>query len=184
MHMYQIIAPTLFQSKICRLPGIGTLKIKTVPAHTDFVNGQIAAPAESIEFLPEPFGENIFNEFSAIAELLKKTIDENGTAFLKGIGTFTKMPDDNLEFSGIQIKPELAQAMRFERVIRENAEHAMLVGDQQTTNVQMTEYFIEKPTPKYNWKIVALILGALGVIALAFYLSKFGVNGLGNSRGL
>lgn len=184
MNMYQIIASTLFQSKICRLPGIGTLKITTVPAHTNFVDAQIAAPLEKIEFVPEPIGENIFNEFSAIAELLKKAIDETGMAFLKGIGTFRKGEEDSLEFSGIQIKHELAQTVRFDRVIRENAEHAMLVGDQQTTNVQMSEYFTEKPTLKNNWKIVALILGTLGILALAFYLSKFGMNGLANSRGL
>ncbi|MEO6229728.1 MAG: hypothetical protein ABJB11_13555 [Ferruginibacter sp.] len=182
--MYQIIAPTLFQSKICRLPGIGTLKMATIPAQTDFVNGQISAPAETIEFLQEPFGEKIFNEFSAIAELLKKTLDENGTAFLKGIGTFTRGANDNVEFTGVQIKPALAQNVSFERVIRENAEHAILVGDQQTTNVQMTEFFTEKPIVKYNWKIMAIILGAVGVAVLAFYLSKYGFNAFGNSRAL
>ncbi|CAN5584692.1 hypothetical protein BH11BAC3_BH11BAC3_34680 [soil metagenome] len=182
--MYQIIAPTLFQSKICRLPGIGTLKMTTVPAHTDFVNGQITAPEETIEFLQEPFGEKIFNEFSAIAELLKKTLDENGIAFLKGIGTFTRGADDNVEFIGVQIKPELTQNVTFERVIRENAQHAILVGDQETTNVQMTEFFTEKPTLKYNWKIAAMILGAVGVAALTYYLSKYGFNAFGNSSGL
>lgn len=182
--MYQIIAPTLFQTKICKLPGIGTLKMTTISAYTDFVNGQITAPAETIEFAQEAIGENTFNEFSAIAELLKRTIDENGTAFLKGIGTFTRVSDDKLEFAGVQTRPELVQTVSFERVIRENAEHAILVGDQQTTNVQMSEYFHEKPPVKYNWKIAALILGVVGVAALAFYLSKYGFNGLGNSHGL
>jgi len=61
--MYQIIAPRLFQNKICRLPGIGTLVMVTHSAQTDFINTCIKGPVETIEFIKEAEGEKLFNEF-------------------------------------------------------------------------------------------------------------------------
>ncbi len=184
--MYQIIAPTLFQNKICRLPGIGTLKIVPGPAQTDFLHSQIFAPTVSIDFLAEQEGEKIFNEFSAMTELLQKKIDEDGSVFLNGIGTFIKDAEGTIKFSGIQVDPVLFQPVAAERVIRENAEHSILVGDQQSSNVQMTVYFNEKPplAKKQWWKIFAIILGAIGIGLLAFFLFKYGFSSLGNSNSI
>ena len=178
--MYQIIAPTLFQNKTCRLPGIGTLTMVNTPAYTNFVNSRIVAPVESISFIPEESGENIFNEFSAIAELLKQQLDEKGQVFLKGVGSFFKGSEGEFTFEAVQIDTVFFQPVTAERVIRENTEHTMLVGDQRTTNFQMTEFFNEKPLLKSRWKIWALLLGIVGACLLLFYLYTHGFNSLGN----
>jgi len=182
--MYQIIAPSLFQNKICRLPGIGTLRIITSSARHDFANAQLLAPVESVEFVPENNDEKVFNEFSAMSELLKSKLDESGSVFLKGLGTLIRNGDGNISFEALQLDPIFFQPVYTERVIRENAEHSLLVGDQQTTNVQMTEFFNEKPLLKSRWKLWAIILGAIGVCALIIYLSRYGFNSLGNIKSL
>src|SRR5688500_17148538 len=105
--MYQIIAPTLFHNKICRLPGIGTLKMVYHPAETDFIHAILKSPAETIEFVPETTGEISFNEFSAMAELLQKKLDEEGLVFLKGVGTFTKDGEGVVKFAPLEIDAAL-----------------------------------------------------------------------------
>ena len=178
--MYQIIAPSLFQNKICKLPGIGTLVMVSNSAETDFVNGQIKSPFETIEFIAASQDENIFNEFSAISELLKKNLVENGSFFLNGIGTFFKSNEDGVRFSPISIAPVFSMPVNVERVIRQDAAHAILVGDQRTTNVEMTEYFTEQTSATERWKIWAFILSIAGIIAILFSLYFSGNNWLGN----
>ena len=182
--MYQIIAPTLFHKRVCRLPGIGTLRLVDHSAETDFVNSRLMPPSQTIHFTPEQVGEKVFNEFSAIAELINDKLGEAGEVLLKGIGTFKKEPDGVLTFQALDMNPVFRPAVAAQRVIRENAAHNILVGDQQTTNVQMTEFFSQKPLLKQRWRLVALILAAIGIGLFIFYLSRYGFNGLANITGL
>ena len=182
--MYQIIAPTLFQNKICKLPGIGTLRMLAHPAETDFINSRILPPLETIDFTPEKEGDGNFNEFSAMSELLNKNLEQDGRVELNGIGSFTKDAEGTIKFSPVEIDPIFFQSVTAERVLRDNAEHNMLVGDQQRTNVQMTEYFNEKPTTREKWKVFALVLGAIGLGLLILYFARHGFNGLGNSKSI
>ena len=182
--MYQIIAPTLFHNRVCKLPGIGILTLVNHSAETDFVNSRLKPPFQTIDFIPEQVGENLFNEFSAIAELINSKLAEAGEVALKGIGTFKRENDGALSFTALEIDPVFLPAVRAERVIHENAQHNILVGDQQTTNVQMTEFFNQKPLLKKRWKLVALILGLIGLGLLIYYLSRYGFNGLANLQGL
>ena len=178
--MYQIIAPTLFQNKICRLPGIGTLVMVAHSAETDFVNARIKSPIETIDFIAENKEEKIFNEFSAMSELLQSNLNENGSFLLRGIGTFKKDNAGDIQFAPITIDPIFTPPIAAERVIRQDGEHAILVGDQQTTNVEMTEYFSEQPLLKDRWWVWAIILAAISVGAFSFYFYQHGFNGLGN----
>src|SRR5688572_15080217 len=161
--MYQIIAPTLFHKHVCRLPGIGTLSLVDHSAETDFVNSRLKPPFQTIHFTPEQVGEKVFNEFSAIAELINDKLVEAGEVFLKGIGTFKREGNGELTFQALDISPVFMPAVAAQRVIRENAAHNILVGDQHTTNVQMTEFFNQKPLLKQRWKLVAIILAVIGI---------------------
>ena len=178
--MYHVIAPSLFQNKICRLPGIGTLVMISHSAETDFVNGRIKSPYETIDFIPEQKGEKLFNEFSAMSELLQKNLDENNNVFLTGIGTFTKDKTGEISFAPGSVDPVFTFPVPVKRVIRQDAEHAILVGDQQTTNVEMADYFSEKQPLKNRWWVWSIVLAVIGIAALIFYFSKYGVKGIGN----
>jgi len=179
--MYQIIAPTLFQNKICRLPGIGTLVMIPHAAETDFVNGRLKAPFETIDFKEAEQHENLFNEFSAMSELLLKELNENGSVVLPGIGTFNKENNTGIQFIAITIDPVFNQPIEVERVTRQDALHAILVGDQKTTNVEMAGFFSEQPTKGDRWWILAIVLALAGIIALILYSFLGGAMSLGNS---
>ncbi len=178
--MYQVIAPTLFQKKICRLPGIGTLIMVSHPAETDFVNGRIKSPVESIDFIQERMDEKGFNEFSAISELIQQKLHDSGNSFLPGIGTFRKDNIGEIIFEPISINPVFTSPVTAGRVIRPLAEHSMLVGDQQTTNALMTEFYSYQPSAKDLWRLWAIILAVVGIGALVFYFFQYGIAGLGN----
>ncbi len=178
--MYQIIATTLFQNKICRLPGIGTLVMATHSAETDFVNARIKSPIDTIEFIAEGNDDNVFNEFSAMSEILQKSLDESGRYFLNGIGTFLKDDANKIKFTPVAINAVFIMPIAAERVVRQDEAHTILVGDQHTTNVEMTEFFTEKEALNDKWRVWAIVLAALGISALLFYFYKFGLQSLGN----
>ncbi|UEG48614.1 hypothetical protein LK994_08185 [Ferruginibacter lapsinanis] len=179
--MYNIIATSLFQNKICLLPGIGALSVETLPAETDFVNSRILAPQYTIEFSTENEGNAPFNEFSAISQLLRNEIDHNGSAEITGVGVFSKDESGKITFEPEKVNAAFTYPVNAERVIRQNAAHAMLVGDKETTNVVMTEYFTEEILQKDRWWIWAIVLGVLGIAAIVFHFTQHGYT-TGNSH--
>ncbi len=181
--MDYLIAPTLFQQKSCRLPGIGTLSVITGSATTDFINTEINAPTQTIVFSAAQDDEEKFNEFTALSELIKKDLSEKGTVHLKGIGDFKRNNTGLVTFIPISVNRDFAVPVRAERVIRQDAEHTMLVGDKETTNTVMTGYFVEEGevVTKSKWWIWAIVLGIIGLAVIAIYASQNGFNALGNT---
>ncbi len=55
-----------------------------------------------------------------------------------------------------------------------------VVGDKETTNTQMTELLNEEAPAKDKWWILAIVLGAAGLLALIIYLYQNGINAFGN----
>jgi hypothetical protein len=180
--MEYIIAPTLFLNKTCRLPGIGTLAVIACSAEHDLVNAQIKAPVPSIVFsATQEADENVFNEFTALSELIKKDIDEKGIVTLKGVGDFIKNEQGAIDFIPLTVNSFFLPTVVAQTVIREHTEHAILVGDKETTSTQMTGYFDEtETTKKSHWWIWAIVLGVVGLATIVLYLSKYGFNLFGN----
>jgi hypothetical protein len=168
--MFNVITSSFFQKKTCVLPGIGTLTLVIHTAESDFPNKQIKAPAEEIVFSPGQPGEKLFNEFSAISELMKKKLEQEGLVEITGIGMFTKTIDGNIAFTPVIPDENLQQPVTAVRVIRERSEHAMLVGDKETTNKMMTEFLNEETPAAKKWKLWAIILGVAALLLLAIYL--------------
>jgi hypothetical protein len=180
--MYSIIAASFFQKKSCLLPGIGKLSLITYPASGDFSSKQIEAPKQEIIFAPGNADEKLFNEFSAISELMKNKLDEEGIVDVAGIGVFSKDDSGDIKFESVQLDENLQFPVTAVRVIRERSEHAMLVGDKETTNTAMSELLNEEEeTAKDKWWIWAIVLGAIGLLLLIIYLSTHGINMFGNA---
>ena len=179
--MYSIIAASFFQRKSCVLPGIGKLSLVTYPASGDFSSKQIMAPIQEIVFTPGSADERLFNEFSAISEIMKNKLDEEGVVDLVGIGVFTKNDLGDIKFAPVELDENLQAPVTAVRVIRERSEHAMLVGDKETTNTLMSELLNEDEASKDKWWIWAIALGAVALLLLAIYLSQHGINTFGNA---
>lgn len=184
--MYNIIAPAFFQKKTCKLPGIGQLILVTLPAEIDFLNTQIKAPQQSIVFAPASKNENVFNEFSAISELMKKKLDEEGLVAILGIGTFSQDITGTIHFEPVDLDPLFSQPVTAIRVIRQDAQHNILVGDKNTNNMEMTEMLNEEhpAIPPDRWWIWALALAIVAIGLLLFYYYQNGWHFLGNSNPL
>ena len=72
------------------------------------------------------------------------------------------------------------QPVQAEKVIHKDAEHSILVGDKERTNVEMNEYYSdeEEGSAKYKWWLWAAILGAVAIGAIVLYVVQNGINGL------
>lgn len=167
--MEQDIASYLFRNHYCVLPGIGKLTLVTIPAETNFINANIKGPSQSIIFCAEAKGATIFNELSAVSEHLKMKLDAEKKVSLNGIGTFTKDENGKMHFNALEINKALTPTINVERVVHHDAEHTMLVGDKETTNVVMTEFFSDAPRKIKHWWVAAAIAAAIGIAILIFH---------------
>ncbi len=180
--MYDVIASAFFQKKYCRLPGVGNLELLTIPAEYDFPSQQIKAPRQQIQFIRAARTDNVFNEFSAISQLLREHLQREGTVDIRGLGTFSKQADGTIDFTAALISDDLFQPVLAQKVIHKDAEHSILVGDMETTNVEMTEFFNEEAVVVADrWWIGALIAGLVGIAVIAYYLSQNGPGQLGSA---
>lgn len=183
-YMFDMIASSFFQKRSCRLPGIGNLELVTTPAEYDFGTKQIRAPRQSILFISTPSSSDYFNEFSAISQLMKDALEKNGSVEITGLGSFTKDSSGVIQFSAYPSNEDFFQPVAAEKVIHKDAEHSILVGDKETTNIEMNEYYSDEPIEKkYKWWVWAIVLGAVGIIAIAFYLFQHGFNAFGSKTG-
>lgn len=175
--IFDVIAASFFRKKHCVLPGIGRLELLEQTARYDFPNQQLLAPRHSIRFTPLPDAANIFNEFSAISQLLKEKLLRAGEVAVTGLGIFT-YGNGIVDFTAATVPEALLQPVRAVKVIHKDAVHSMLVGDRETTNTEMQELLNEPVAERSSWWIGALLLAAAATAALLYYFSVFGFNGL------
>ena len=152
----------------------------TKAAETDFINGKILAPVQNIAFEPQQKADSTFNEFTAISAVLLDELNSKGQVLIEGIGTFFKN-ESTITFNANTVHQMYVPAVTAIRVQRENAEHDILVGDKQTTNVIMSEFFAdETKASKEYWWLWALLLAAFAIGVIGFYAVKNGFNYLEN----
>jgi hypothetical protein len=111
---------------------------------------------------------------------LKGEVIAANIAVLKGVGNFFTDSAGKINFRPVALPELLLQPVQAERVIHPQAEHAILVGDKETTNKVMTEYFTDEPVKKSRWWIWAIVLAVVGILAIVLYLANnnsFGMAG-------
>jgi nucleoid DNA-binding protein len=118
-----------------------------------------------------------FNDF--LFEL-KKELDAGKKIIWSRIGTLEKDTDGELKFNGdTNGLPWLLQTAA-KKVIRENAEHTMLVGETERTSAQMSEILLNPRSVKdkraYWWVWPLAVIIAI-FIFLGWYFSEYGISG-------
>jgi hypothetical protein len=185
------IAAYLFQLNRISLPGLGSFSVIESPAVTDFVNRQIKAPVLSTTFSPvvDEDAADAFMQYVAKKEAItgqqaevhytswrndiNRQLEQGNLVSLAGVGTLQQQ-NGQLTFIQEQFPEVFFPAVHAERVIHPEAEHTMLVGDKETTNVEMTDYFAAEPVKKDRWWIWALVLGLLGSGIILYQLTQNG----------
>ena len=186
--MQHQIASYLFQHKTCPLPGLGTLRVKHTEAVSDFTNKSITAPKTYIEFSnTETDATGLLNYLAAtvkgngyevskaldhFCDDLKNNITQQQDVQLESVGSFFADASGNIRFKQQALPESFTQPVFAERVIHPDAEHAILVGDKETTNTEMTELLAPKSETKDRWWIWAIVLGESGLIALLIYFTE------------
>jgi nucleoid DNA-binding protein len=190
----------LFQLNRISLPGLGSFSVSESPAVPDFVNRQILAPVVSTVF-SEKVEEDVADDFIHYAgkklglshqqatehyqrwsEATKQQLQEGNRVPLEGVGTL-QLQNGAIVFEQEPIPEAFSVPLDAERVIHPEAEHTMLVGDKETTNVEMTDYFAAAPVKKDRWWIWALLLGLAGVGIIVWHVLQYstGIFGTGNA---
>lgn len=200
--MHELIASYLVQKKECILPGIGTLSLASQSALLDIANKEFIAPKDEIQFVPgDPHVENEFVNYVAMryhipaedaaGEVYKWCLDakeklEKGKPVDVGYaGTFTMNEEGNILLNNDK-QFSLFNNVNAERVVHQNQQHSVLVGDKETTNEEMNHFYESSGMPlniKEKWKFNALVLAGLAIILLLFYFifNGFSKNGIGNN---
>ena len=109
-------------------------------------------------------------------------MEDTSVVKLPGVGNFFINTYGEIKFLQEEPNPVFFPVVVAERVIHPEAEHAILVGDKESTNTEMAEYFNETPVQKDPWWIWAIILGAIGIAAILAYLyNSDGMDYFGNA---
>jgi hypothetical protein len=184
--MQELLASYLLQYKKCPLPGIGSLAVHRNEAVIIAGEKRITAPAEEIVFSQtESDADDLYDFIAAQKGISKeeaayqlgryceelKQLHDNEKISISDIGTFYKNANGSTAFTPVQVSLS-ATDIYAEKVIHPDRSHAILVGDTETTNVAMNEYYAEEePKAKSRWWIFALILFLIAVVLIIFYLN-------------
>lgn len=189
----------LIYHKQLNVPGIGTFLVDRKPAKLDFLNRCVNPPVYTISFQAssQSTTNKLFSwladewnisdrdaviRFNEFAFDLKKKIDEGNIIEWKGVGTLEKK-DNQVNFlpeeNSVGEKP-----VKAEKVIREHAEHTMLVGEWERTSTEMENWFHRTEKKVFHWWIAALVIGIIVLAFLGWHFFERGldVSSLGNQQ--
>ena len=168
--------------RVC-IPNVGTFELVMQSPQLDVADKRISSPVyitqyksqdqvtdHQFRFLSNGKSEkeSLVQELSSFGEKLKRKI-RNSPFHWKGFGTL-QFSSNELLFEPDEIKLEGLQSVPAQKVLRENVQHNMLVGDQEMTSQQVTEV-LNKAEEKRPWFIIlGWILFILAVIAIVILL--------------
>jgi hypothetical protein len=132
-------------------------------------------PNHQLHFLKNEAGEKEFflKELFSFGEKMKRRI-QSSPFHWNGLGTLRYVSDEML-FEPDPFNLQALQAVPAEKVLRENVQHHVLVGDQEMTSQQVTEV-LNKVEYKRPWFIIAgwiLLIVAIIAILLFLYMKNF-----------
>ena len=191
--MYSQLYQYLIQHKQLPVPGIGTFLLERKSAEIDFFNKKIDPPSYTVALDPGSHlpGQHFFKwlanalgisdreaifRFNDFAFDMKKQIGDGHVINWNGIGTLNKGLGGDVKLTPVATEIVFEKSVAAEKVIRENAEHMVRVGEDEKTSVEMTEMLSQKEEKKSQWWIYALTIALLSIMFLGWYFSEHGVD--------
>lgn len=180
--------------RVC-IPHIGTFELETQPPRHDIADKRFMPPtfvtrysrleklsahqSSYFAFSNHSSREKMEDEIASFGAQLKNKIRQAPFQW-NGLGTL-RLQSSEILFEPAGIKLSSLNPVPAHKVIRENVQHQVLVGDHQMTSQQVSDS-IQKPLEKYplymraGWIILAL---AVITIIVLLYLGKFQVSSSG-----
>ena len=190
--MFEPLYHYFIQHKKLYVPGIGTFLLERTPARVNFPDRCIDSPVYYVAL--KSGGEHARDFFSWLAEILhisdreavvrfndfvfdlKKKVVNEGDVEWKGMGKLSKGLAGEIKFEESPIRMIFNSPVHAEKLIRQNAEHAIRVGEEQRTSVQMTELLNRVERKKTYWWAWPLLIGLILLMFIGWYFSQYGVD--------
>lgn len=188
--MFQLLYKYLILHKSACVPGIGIFFIERKPAKLDFTNKVFIGPDLQISFKAQALVDDkrlytfISREqkidvteaavrYNNFVNRLRTNLAEKRSVELPGLGVLSENEEGRIFFKATTLLNDYFPPVTAERVIRENTEHHILVGDNSRTNKQMKEVLeddVQEPShAKDYWWIFATALGIIGIAMIVYY---------------
>jgi nucleoid DNA-binding protein len=191
----------LIRHKQIELPEIGVVSVHIQSAKTKFIDREVLPPGYSFAFSSRvPHATNKLtgwiahaldiSETEAISRFnnfiyeIKMQLQDGKEVVWKGVGKFSKDLMNEIKFEPQKRAFAFQQPVIAEKVIRENAKHAVLVGEREKTASEYSEIIEEReePTTRSNWWIWPVALIVLSLIFIGWYFSENGIKASSSSN--
>jgi hypothetical protein len=199
--MYEALYRYLIKFRKIDLPGIGGVALRMQPAQTEFADHHFLPPQYffSFEKMEDVPPEKLFSwlavhfniteqeaviRFTDFIFEMNRQLKEGRAIHWHRVGTLQKEFSGEIKFESENDLPWL-EGVVAEKVIRENAEHTILVGESEKTSTQMTELLHPDASVKRtHWWIWPLAVILAIIIVLGLYFSQHGISGksVGNNH--
>ena len=197
--MFQLLTQYFLQVNRLHVPGIGTFVLEPQNAVNDFSSQTVQAPGWHTVFTPVAEGavaDNATNNvglFDWLADKLKVSkedailrydefsgglkadLDNDKTVTWAGLGSLRKV-DKNIVFNQEDTTGSPFSDVAAKKVLRENANHNVLVGEKETTTDQMRAQLAEEKPRGGISKKIAWVLFFIALALLAWYFIQNGCN--------
>jgi len=200
--MFEPLYLFLIRYKQIELPEIGVVSVQTQSARTRFIDREVLPPGYSFTFSSgtQPSTNKLnswishaldISETEAISRFnnfiyeIKRQLQDGKEVVWKGVGKFSKGLMNEIEFEPQKREFAFQQPVIAEKVIRENAKHAVLVGEREKTASEYSEILEEREevtTSRTNWWIWPVALIVLSLIFIGWYFSENGVKASSSSN--
>ena len=187
-----LLTKYLLQYHRLSIPNVGTFELVQQPAEFNVVDKLVLPPKFLLNWnhndsLPEHQLSYLAASVKADKDAVRDELAQFGGKFKakieketlswKGIGTLKK--DNGVVVIGKELlQAEGLNAVPAHRILRENVEHSMLVGDQQMTSQQVTDSLSQSDKKRSYIVIIGWILFVLTLLTIVFLLYKNGFNPL------
>ena len=187
-----LLTKYLLQFRKLSIPHVGTFELVQHPAEFNVVDKILVPPSFTLNWnnsdvLSDHQVQFLANSINSDLESIKSELDQfgkkfsyrmrkepftwNGIADLKGSDSSIAIEQQSLVMDGLAAVPA-------HKVIRENVEHSMLVGDHQMTSQQVTDTLARPARKRSIAVLVGWILLILTILAILFILYRNGFNPL------
>ena len=195
--MLALVTKYLLRYKRVAIPNVGTFEIVARSPQLDVADKQLSSPVyltrhNQDDYVPDHqfrfFAHDgidekeLRNQLYSFGERLRRQA-QNSPFHWKGLGTL-RFTSSTMLFEPDEILLDTLQPIVAEKVIRQNVQHNMLVGDREMNSQQVTEVLtrVEYKRPWFMIFSWVLLIAAVVAIVIYLYMQNFQTSSTGLGR--
>jgi len=193
IEMYEYLYRFLIKYKKLDLPGIGTVALHLRSSRSEITDRHFSPPGYFFtlqkedgipkgKFFPWLAFHFMITEREAVIRFnefifdLTRNLKEGKEIRWEKVGSFHKEVSGEVKFISEEAEVSWLESVRGQKIIRENVEHRMLVGEVEKTSTEMNELLnAVEGEKKYQWWLWPVVLIVAIFMFLGWYFSEHGV---------